>query len=280
MSKYELGYTEATNVLRSAKRLNVGQMHLFTNQGSLNEPLGATAGVHENSTYTVGRQRSNEGVWFADVVVEDSSGSKINEFPVAIKPVTSAKDASAQIEMANKINAIGNDGYPDIAENPVMFVPVGLVNTGELSVATRFEPQVVSLDNVLWEKGFSHRRITNALVHAAATLVFLQFNKICHGDYQVKNTATDGIAGRIIDITSTRESNDCEDFVRDVETYVASVLAYHSCNGVTLEQLEQLFIGPYKDCIADIFPISMQGDICSGVENTIQKVQRGIINLN
>ena len=181
------------------------------------------------------------------------------------------------MRIAQAINAIGTDGFSDMAASPVTFQPIGIANSGEegFSVVTGFEEEVESFDNILQREGGGHpRQVEAALAYAAAALIFLHANRFNHLDYQIKNTASDGISSRVIDVTTVKRRGDVsvrnvEDFLDDIDTYVNSVAGNYELNGVDKTMMHDTFIDYYLACIADIFPKELQGRVRHRIKSIV-----------
>lgn len=163
-----------------------------------------------------------------------------------------------------------------MAAIPVTFQPIGIAETQKgFSVVTSFEETVMSFDNVLQREGGGSRQQTEAaLVYAAAALIFLHANKFNHLDYQIKNTASDGISSRVIDVTTVKRRGDVnvgnvEFFLHDVAVYVNSVVRNHALNSVDKDMMRDTFIDYYLACVTDIFPSELQGHVKHRIESIV-----------
>ncbi len=247
-------------------------------------PLGRSATFTVNPEYGIGRYNNTSGITFGDMNILDSSEDVVVGYPVAIKPVGPGWLAADEIRMANKLNSIGSDGHPDMAENPVTFRPMGALRDehGRMCVITHLESPVKSFDNILQNKDKrpTKEQSTQALAFAAATLIFLHANGLVHLDYQVKNTATDGLTGRVIDITSMKDrkrsyNSHLEAFVHDFETYLRSVLKYSEVNGVTRGMIQEELADVYLSCIDDIFPMTVRQQARFRIEQVLREQNVG-----
>lgn len=201
------------------------------------------------------------GVWFADIEACRGDSTVFSQ-PVAIKPVGPAWLATQETRMSVLVNNIGAEDHPDVSCCPVTFVPRGIIVTddGKFNTMTTYEEAVRSFDNDLQnEERPNEFVINNALGFAAASLIYLHANKITHGDFQVKNTASDGVSGRIIDLTTAKQRNTINDsnmpsFYGDFEKYLYSVHRSRELNKISRETILEHFIEPVIDCLPDLYP--------------------------
>lgn len=120
----------------------------------------------------------------------------------------------------------------------------------------------MSYDNILLQE--SHKptesKIVEALTVAAQTLVILNSKGLVHGDFQVKNTASD-INGRtrIIDLTTIGKLHDMEDMSDDILLYAESLTRFGTqLSPISQQQFDDHFLHTYEEKITDIFPLQKQ----------------------
>ena len=276
----ELAYSFGRDKLTDkTKHLAEGTLLLLTREGQRNIPPAATATLHASESYAEGRTNSAQGVWFADMQTQSVEGEAVVSRPVAIKPIGPAWLATKEVKQAELLNTVGTEDYPDVAVNPITFTPIGLLNdNGRIATVTAFEPAVTSFDNTLWRREQasppSDQAIQTALSYSATSLIFLHANQFVHGDAQVKNTAYDGVAGRIVDITTTKKRSNMHghhtEYMDDLSTYVKSVAAHKEFNHVSTEQLEAWFVDYYKWCVRDIYPEETQDIVHMHLDGLLQ----------
>lgn len=221
---------------------------LLSRSPTATQPI-SEAELYARPGYIVGREDSVNGVQFADLVLPRRSSASTTQ-PVAIKPVESAKHAVREHKVANYLNREGEQ---------LAFRPLGFTRWGNnFSTITEFDQGVVSYDNVLLQE--THRptesEIAESLTVAAQTLIILNDRGLAHGDFQVKNTASD-INGRtrIIDLTTMRKLRDAEDVSDDISLYMESLTRFGTKESpVNQQQFDDYFLHKYEKSIPDIFP--------------------------
>ena len=212
--------------------------------------------LHARPDYSLGREDSRHGVQFADLVVPRRSGTSTVQ-PIALKPVMSAKGAVREHKIARYLNKQGEQ---------LTFRPLGFTRWGgNFSTITEFDQGVVSYDNTLLEKTHkpTESEIAEALTVAAQTLIILNDIGLVHGDFQVKNTASD-VNGRIrvIDLTMMKRLRDTEDVLSDITLYTESLTRFGTqLSPVSPEQFDDHFLHTYEKSVSDIFPKQRQLEV-------------------
>jgi len=262
---------------RTVQQLGREGLLLFTGPLRRTEPLANHAVIVNNPSYAETRQQSTSGIWFGDMTA-GANGADVFTRPVAVKPLGPAWKAVEEVRTAQAINRLATDDFTDMAAMPVTFQPIGIARTGDtFSVVTNFEQTVISFDNSLQRRDgilTSPEEAITGLAYAAAALIFLHANKFSQGDYQVKNTASDGVSSRVIDVTSIKKhgaihSANVEKFLEDIRTYVHSVQSHHATNGITREMMNNEFIEYYRSCVPDIFPAELRDHVLYRIDSIV-----------
>ena len=225
---------------------------LLSQLPKLGQPTSSVQ-INEIPDYAKGRKDSIHRVKFGDMIIPEQS-STLTTQPVAIKPVKSARHAVREYKAERYLNKAGEQ---------LAFRILGFTKTGgNFSTITEFDQGVVSYDNILLQE--SHKptesKIAEALTVAAQTLVILNSKGLVHGDFQVKNTASD-INGRtrIIDLTTIGKLHDMEDVSDDILLYAESLTRFGTqLSPVSQQQFDDHFLHIYEENIPDIFPIQRQ----------------------
>lgn len=225
---------------------------LLSQLPKLGQPTSSVQ-INEIPDYAKGRKDSIHRVKFGDMIIPEQS-STLTTQPVAIKPVKSARHAVREYKAERYLNKAGEQ---------LAFRTLGFTKTGgNFSTITEFDQGVVSYDNILLQE--SHKptesKIAEALTVAAQTLVILNSKGLVHGDFQVKNTASD-INGRtrIIDLTTIGKLHDMEDVSDDILLYAESLTRFGTqLSPVSQQQFDDHFLHIYEENIPDIFPIQRQ----------------------
>ncbi len=224
-----------------------------------NQPA-SEAELHARPGYSLGREDSIHGVQFADLVIPRRSGISTVQ-PIALKPVMSAKGAVREYKIARYLNKQGEQ---------LTFRPLGFTRWGgNFSTITEFDQGVVSYDNTLLEKTHkpTESEIAEALTVAAQTLIILNDIGLVHGDFQVKNTASD-VNGRIrvIDLTMIKRLRDTEDVLSDITLYTESLTRFGTqLSPVSPEQFDDHFLHTYEKSVSDTFPKQRQLEVKMGI---------------
>lgn len=175
------------------------------------EELGLDKYLLANTRFTlredwsVGRTDSVQGVYFGELTLGIDDGSEVN-MPVACKPYRLLERHRAIHEF------VGLEYFKHSPKLP-SFTPLGFwVDAyGKVTLLTKFEEHVKSLDNVNWEKPgqrsfWEDDELPLALQKAARTLALLHARGLTHRDAKIKNMAVDtqnwGI--RLVDLTTLR----------------------------------------------------------------------------
>ena len=218
------------------------------------------AELHTRPGYSLGREDSIHGVQFADLVIPRRSGISTVQ-PIALKPVMSAKGAVREHKIARYLNKQGEQ---------LTFRPLGFTRWGgNFSTITEFDQGVVSYDNILLEKTHkpTESEIAEALTVAAQTLIILNDIGLVHGDFQVKNTASD-VNGRIrvIDLTMIKRLRDTEDVLSDITLYTESLTRFGTqLSPVSPEQFDDYFLHTYEKSVSNTFPKQRQLEVKMGI---------------
>ena len=251
--KYGLSYVYTRDVTSDTIREWLPEGVILLSQlPKLGQPTSSVQ-IHEIPDYAKGRKDSVHRVKFGNMIIPEQS-SALTTQPVAIKPVESARHAVREYKAEKYLNKEGEQ---------LAFRTLGFTKTGgNFSTITEFDQGVVSYDNILLQE--SHKptepKIAEALTVAAQTLVILNSKGLVHGDFQVKNTASD-INGRtrIIDLTTIGKLHDMEDVSDDILLYAESLTRFGTqLSPVSQQQFDDHFLHIYEKNIPDIFPIQRQ----------------------
>lgn len=251
--KYGLSYVYTRDVTSGTiEEWSPEGVILLSQLPKLGQPTSSVQ-IHEIPDYAKGRKDSIHRVKFGNMIIPEQS-STLTTQPVAIKPVGSARHAVREYKAERYLNKAGEQ---------LAFRTLGFAKTrGNFSTITEFDQGVVSYDNILLQE--SHKptepKIAEALTVAAQTLVILNSKGLVHGDFQVKNTASD-INGRtrIIDLTTIGKLHDMEDVSDDILLYAESLTRFGTqLSPVSQQQFDDHFLHIYEKNIPDIFPIQRQ----------------------
>lgn len=251
--KYGLSYVYTRDVTSDTIREWLPEGVILLSQlPKLGQPTSSVE-IHEIPDYAKGRKDSVHRVKFGNMIIPEQS-SALTTQPVAIKPVESARHAVREYKAEKYLNKEGEQ---------LAFRTLGFTKTGgNFSTVTEFDQGVVSYDNILLQE--SHKptesKIAEALTVAAQTLVILNSKGLVHGDFQVKNTASD-INGRtrIIDLTTIRKLHDMEDMSDDILLYAESLTRFGTqLSPISQQQFDDHFLHIYEENIPDIFPMQRQ----------------------
>jgi len=251
--KYGLSYVYTRDVTSDTIREWLPEGVILLSQlPKLGQPTSSVQ-IHEIPDYAKGRKDSVHRVKFGNMIIPEQSSAPTTQ-PVAIKPVESARHAVREYKAEKYLNKEGEQ---------LAFRTLGFAKTGgNFSTITEFDQGVVSYDNILLQE--SHKptesKIAEALTVAAQTLVILNSKGLVHGDFQVKNTASD-INGRtrIIDLTTIGKLHDMEDVSDDILLYAESLTRFGTqLSPVSQQQFDDHFLHIYEENIPDIFPIQRQ----------------------
>ncbi|HYH75083.1 MAG TPA: hypothetical protein VD735_03930 [Candidatus Saccharimonadales bacterium] len=194
------------DLVRRLGRMPSGAAWLVAEQFAAVDPEGATAHINFIPQLGNGRRESRTGVQFGQMVTNSPSQKERAEL-VAVKPVSpyaAAREFGAMSVM-NGLARLRPDGRGR------SFTPLGFYRSpegGQVSLITRYEHQVVTLDNLLWdesEKPISELRVRAALSHTALALADAHASGFIHGDPQPKNIGTDNIGYRYPDLEAASE---------------------------------------------------------------------------
>lgn len=168
-------------------------------------------GFQEVEEWRVGRERSAHDVYFGNLSINMDKGDV--RLPVACKPYGIFEHNLAVHEFS---------ALEHFKSNPELrsFTPFGIWydSVGTPTVITKFESQVVSLDNHEWQQDSStplarHLDPIRALQKSAQILARLHMRGFAHRDAQIKNMAID-IADssiRLVDLTTLKRTHKTTD---------------------------------------------------------------------
>lgn len=133
-----------------------------------------------------GREDSLHGVEFGVLRLGTTNGSE-TELEVALKPFHTWRRGAAN-ELAAMLKT------PELTTIR-SFEPLGMINNGrKIALLTRFETEVLSLDNIEWQRGIYQPfqetfDVMEALQKSALTLAHMHQAGVVHNDAQIKNMA-------------------------------------------------------------------------------------------
>lgn len=148
----------------------------------------------------MGRERSQHGVQFGQLVIEGGDNSKTSEL-VAVKYQTPEKAAHEYLTAQYIDKQLGRSAT---------FQTIGFVkhpNERHVGLVSRYDHSVVSLDNTLYDPESTPESVTAAAVIAAKYLATMHGDalQLVHGDAQPKNIAVDSQKNPFfVDLESTR----------------------------------------------------------------------------
>ncbi len=171
-------------LIRKLSSLSVNELVLLPSSESginLDEPESASLTRLEG--LEVGRKNSRTEVAFGQLALSQPDTHDITEL-VAVKyvhPITASREFLA---------ARAVDGR--LGERRT-FTPLGFIknNDGRVGVMTRYEHQVNTLDNRLWNPETPEESLQAAYRLAGLAIAELHRNNLIHGDAQAKNLAVD-----------------------------------------------------------------------------------------
>jgi hypothetical protein len=183
--------------------------------------------------WAVGREDSSQAVFFGENEI-NIDGAENHTVPFAVKPYKIFERDRAIHEY------VALDHFQD---NPGLrsFEPLGfwVDEQGYPSLLTRFEQNVISLDNIDWSKDGQHPlkdhfSLFEALQKSAQILARLHIQGFTHRDAQIKNMAVDTSQDevRLIDLTTLQKIHDTDEpdeikweraVADDLRTLVSSV---------------------------------------------------------
>lgn len=141
----------------------------------------------------LGRKNSRSVVNFAQLYIDSHRNKPITEI-VAIKYVHSIP---AIREMHASLVVNRRFGLP-LAYDPLGFIKHP---DGNLGYVTRYEHNVVSLDNILWNAHSTPPQLNQAMARSGFWMAELHNKGVIHGDAQAKNIALDSTGSpRYIDL--------------------------------------------------------------------------------
>lgn len=254
--------------------------------------IEATFFEHHDA-WSVGREDSVHGVEFGTLGILASNG-RMHEMPVAIKPFhlfrSGASNEAAALLKVPEITSIDS------------FELVGLIRSnGVLALITRFEEDVVSLDNVNWDMAIEASvkesfNVIEALQKCALLLARMHQCEIVHNDAQVKNMAVarnhaGGAVLRLVDLENTKWRNTKDEPERqryldgihsDVGALIGSILAKGLWRNADYTDkaraIEILFTEPYLSYLShpsnrdDTYTPELHNEVEERVDDVLQQI--------
>ena len=257
VSRETLHYISPQDVNReTVKNLPEGVTLLSNAPGLAAKLHNRFVSLTTNDDYFQGREDSIHGVHFADMEIFHNGNTSPTTQPIAIKPVFSPGGAVREYKASGYLNRC----------DQLTFRHLGFIRWGgNFNTITEFDQGVVSYDNVLLNREYrpDEQSIAEALTVAANTLILLNDRNLVHGDFQVKNTASDVTgATRIIDVTTLRKFSDAEDICEDMSVYIESLTRFgEKTSPVSPQQVDEYLLRPYIEAIPDIFPIQSKLEV-------------------
>lgn len=131
----------------------------------------------------LGRQKSRSVVKFGQLYIDNNLDKPITEI-VAVKyvhPIPAIREMNASLAVDRRFN------------QRLTYDPLGFIKhpDGKVGYITRYEHDVVSLDNILWNDQSTPEQRDQAMARAAIWMAKLHSVGIIHGDAQAKNIALD-----------------------------------------------------------------------------------------
>lgn len=183
-----------------------------------------------------GRQNSVHNVQFGQLVIESDAGHPITE-QVAVKymhPTRTVREFGASRELNNRFG------------KNLSFTPLGFIkdDEGKIGYISRYEHNVISLDNILWNPYATQEKRLGALAFAGAWMATLHDKDLLHHDAQAKNIAfssmynprypdletmtdmnhgsLDSVTKRLLDVSYlfNRETNPYQSDLDEITTFV------------------------------------------------------------
>lgn len=234
--------------------------------------LPTTVTTKKNDTYRTGREDSMHDVRFADMLI--SSNTLLSRLPVALKPypekfsILAGRDYITSV----RLNKLSED-------RQITFAHAGFMrdNQGVLHTITRFEEGVTSCDNLIFNPERTEQEVYLALATAAESLLFLHGEAgMIHGDFLPRNTAYDpSLQFRIIDTTTARESTDPDDYLDDIQRYIAGLrdTNIHEEFSISNDVINEIFLDKYQKTARGTLPTEIRNVV-------LGKVSRLMIDLD
>lgn len=266
--------TELSSIMYRLDDLPKGHMALCTHSTDpkiASLPTSVTA--KKNDTYRTGREDSIHDVHFADMCI-NSSNTVLSRLPVALKPYPEILSMLAGRDYATSIRL--NDLSKD---RQITFSYAGFMRDekGTLHTVTRFEEGVTSCDNLVFNPERTPEEVYLALTTAAESLLFLHGEAgMTHGDFLPRNTAYDpSLQFRIIDTTTAKESINPNDYIDDIQRYIAGLhdTNVHEELSIPNEAINEIFLDTYQKTAKDTLPTEIRNII-------LGKVSRLMIDLD
>lgn len=226
--------------------------------------LPTTVTTKENDTYRTGREDSMHDVRFADMHI--SGNTLLSRLPVALKPypekfsILAGRDYATSVRL-NKLNE----------DRQITFAYAGFMRDkeGTLHTITRFEEGVTSCDNLIFNPERTEQEVYLALVTAAESLLFLHGEAgMTHGDFLPRNTAYDpSLQFRIIDTTTARDSTNPDDYLDDIQRYIAGLRDpnVHEEFSIPNEFINGIFLDTYQKTARGTLPTEIRNIILGKV---------------
>ncbi len=191
-----------------AERMGDSENTLFLDpemrtQLGLGEYLLRSRGFIPRPDWSIGREASVQQVFFGELILNVDKGFSGEEvdIPVAVKPYHTAK--------RNAVHEYVGFGVVNGLSCVESFHPLGfwVDSSGKTFLLTRFEEDVVTFDNINWEKGdedplSQHYGPFSALGFSARIIARLHSNGFSHRDAQIQNLAEGNSGTRIADLTT------------------------------------------------------------------------------
>lgn len=242
-------------------------------QNRFNDSISSYDRDHKgNDIYRTGREDSMHDVRFADMCI--SGNTLLSRLPVALKPYPEKFSILAGRDYATgvRLNKLSKD-------RQITFTHVGFMRDkkGTLHTITRFEEGVTSCDNLIFNPERTEQEVYLALAIAAESLLFLHGEAgVTHGDFLPRNTAYDpSLQFRIIDTTTARESINPNDYLDDIQRYIAGLrdTNVHEKFSIPNEAINGIFLDTYQK--------TARGALPTEIRNTVLgKVSRLMITLD
>lgn len=140
---------------------------------------------------------------------------------------------------------------------------------GTLHTVTRFEEGVTSCDNLIFNPERTAQEVYLALATAAESLLFLHGEAgMTHGDFLPRNTAYDpSLQFRIIDTTTARKSTNPDDYLDDIQRYIAGLRDSnaHEEFSIPNEFINGIFLDTYQKTARGTLPIEIRNIVLGKV---------------
>lgn len=256
---------ELSSIMYRLNDLPMGHIALCSHKtDSTIASLPTIVTTKENDTYRTGREDSMHDVRFADMCI--SGNTLLSRLPVALKPYPEKLSILAGRDYATdvRLNKLSNN-------RQITFAYAGFMRDeeGTLHTITRFEEGVTSCDNLVFNPERTEQEVHLALATAAESLLFLHGEAgMIHGDFLPRNTAYDpSLQFRIIDTTTARESTDPDDYIDDIQRYIAGLrdTNVHEKFAVPNEAINGIFLDTYQKTARGTLPTEIRNTVLGKV---------------